>query len=233
MQGAIMSDSDATVTTDAASGSDDDWTPQRRYRPGTADQILVSQRAREAQEREKSEANRPTGTEIGQITAKLKALTAQLAEQQKQLKTAQDQLAKQQTQLQDQQNALATQQTEMVRRTPQPEGRTQHTGSAQATTGTNTLHTYVIAIPSGKNKAFISLSATASTTDSGATPFLEIYEDGTLVSLMTIPNILPANGLSFSQTVTENHSYTVRVATGTGSALVRNITSWFTVIYYV
>lgn len=221
-----MSDSDATVTTDAAPIADDEWTPQRRYRPGTADQILVSQRAREAQEREKSEANRPTGTEIGQITAKLKALTAQLADQQKQLKTAQDQLAKQQ-------KALADQQTEMVRRTPQPEGRTQHTGSAQATTGTNTLHTYAIAIPSGKNKAFISLSATASTTDSGATPFLEIYEDGTLVSLMTIPDVLPANGLSFSQTVAGNHSYTVRVATGTGSALVNDITSWFTVIYYV
>jgi hypothetical protein len=188
--------------------------------------ILTSQRAAETREREKSEANRPTGTEIGQITAKLRALNQQRYEQQEQLKALQDQLAKQQ-------QALADQQTEMVRRTPQPEGRTQSTGSAQAGTTPNTLHTYGIAIPAGKTRAFVAISATASTTDSGATPFLEIYEDGTLVSLMTIPDILPANGLSFSQTVTENHSYTIRIATGVGSALVRNITSWFTVIYYV
>lgn len=214
-----MSDTDTTT-------ADDDWTPAPRYSPGTCDQILVSQRALETREREKSEANRPTGTEIGQITAKLRALTQQLKQQQEQLEKAQKALEQQQIDLKNQQ-------TEMVRRTPQPEGRTQSTGSAQAGTTPNTLHTYGIAIPAGKTRAFVAISATASTTDSGATPFLEIYEDGTLVSLMTIPDILPANGVSFSQTVDGNHSYTIRIATGTGSALVRNITSWFTVIYYV
>ena len=217
--------SDTTTTTDTPV-ADDDWTPERRYAPGTADMILTSQRAAETREREKSEANRPTGTEIGQITAKLRALTQQLKEQQDQLKAAQEQLAKQPADLQNQQ-------TEMVRRTPQPEGRTQSTDSATAGTTPNTLHTYGIAIPTGKTRAFVAISATASTTDSSATPFLEIYEDDTLVSLMTIPGILPANGVSFSQTVTENHSYTIRIATVTGSALVSNITSWFTVIYYV
>ncbi|MEE8667220.1 MAG: hypothetical protein SOI13_05395 [Bifidobacterium mongoliense] len=214
-----MSDIDTTA-------ADDDWMPDRRYSPGTCDQILVSQRARETQEREKSEANRPTGTEIGQITAKLRTLTEQLKEQQKQLETAQEDLEKQQ-------GALEKQQTDMVRRTPQPEGRTQYTASAAVGTAETTIHTYGIAIPSGKAKAFVAVSARASTPTHDGTPLLEIYEDGKLVGLMTIPDILPANGLSFCQTVGENHTYTIRARTATGGATITGVESWFTVIYYV
>lgn len=217
--------SDTTTTTDTPV-ADDDWTPERRYAPGTADMILTSQRAAETREREKSEANRPTGTEIGQITAKLRALTEQLKKQQEQLKAAQDQLAKQQA-------ALQAQQTEMVRRTPRPEGRTQYTASASVGTGETTIHSYAISIPEGKTKAFVAISARASTPTHDGTPLLEIYEDGKLVGLMTIPDILPANGLSFNQTVGENHSYMIRSKTVTGGATITGIESWFTVIYYV
>ncbi|WP_152580162.1 hypothetical protein [Bifidobacterium tibiigranuli] len=98
---------------DPAAPADDDWTPERRYQPGTADQILTSQRTREAQDREKAEANRPTGTEIGQITRKLDELTKQLAEQQKQLKAAQELLAAQQEQLKSQQDTLSEQQRQL------------------------------------------------------------------------------------------------------------------------
>jgi Mg2+ and Co2+ transporter CorA len=93
--------------------ADDDWTPERRYQPGTVDQILASQRVQEAQDREKAEANRPTGTEIGQITRKLDELTKQLAEQQRQLKAAQDLLKAQQDTLSDQQRQLKTAQDQL------------------------------------------------------------------------------------------------------------------------
>ncbi|WEV68711.1 hypothetical protein OZX73_05315 [Bifidobacterium sp. ESL0775] len=54
------------------------WTPQRYYMPGTADPFLVSQRAAEKREREKHEANRPTGTEIQQIKRKLQEQQEQI-----------------------------------------------------------------------------------------------------------------------------------------------------------
>lgn len=224
--------SDTTTTTDTPV-VDDDWTPERRYAPGTADMILTSQRAAETREREKSEANRPTGTEIGQITAKLRALTQQLKEQQEQLKAAQDQLKTAQADLERQQDTLEKQQTEMVRRTQLPEGSTQYTASASVGTGETTIHSYAISIPEGKTKAFVAISARASTPTHDGTPLLEIYEDGKLVGLMTIPDILPANGLSFNQTVGENHSYMIRSKTVTGDATITGVESWFTVIYYV
>lgn len=70
--------SDTTPTDDPT--ADDDWTPEPRYTPGTADMILALQRAADTRDREKSEANRPTGTEISQLTGKLRKLSAQLAQ---------------------------------------------------------------------------------------------------------------------------------------------------------
>lgn len=63
-------------------GNVEQWVPQRIYTPGNADPFLLSQRAAEKREREKREANRPTGTEIEQIKRKQQEMIAQLQEQQ-------------------------------------------------------------------------------------------------------------------------------------------------------
>lgn len=93
---------------------------KRKYTSGgnswTARQIQTSNR----REAEKREANRPTGTELTQLTSKLDALTrAQglqqviLQQQQEQLRQQQEMLDRQQQQLKQQQDALAGQQEQL------------------------------------------------------------------------------------------------------------------------
>lgn len=94
-------DSDAEADGDAES-----WEPVRRYMPGNADPYLIQQRGRERREKQKREANRPTGTELGQITRKLDELTQELKRQQQELARQQAELAKQQAQLEAQQKQL-------------------------------------------------------------------------------------------------------------------------------
>lgn len=81
-------------------------TPGRRYAPGRADPALNQVRAQRRLEREKREANRPTGTETDQTSAKLKAVVAQLKAQQEQLERQQEQLQRQQDQLKAQQDQI-------------------------------------------------------------------------------------------------------------------------------
>lgn len=93
---------------------------KRKYISGgnswTAGQIQRLNR----REAEKREANRPTGTELTQLTSKLDALTrAQglqqviLQQQQEQLRQQQEMLDRQQQQLKQQQDALASQQDQL------------------------------------------------------------------------------------------------------------------------
>ena len=93
---------------------------KRKYISGgnswTAGQIQRLNR----REAEKREANRPTGTELTQLTSKLDALTrAQglqqviLQQQQEQLRQQQEMLDRQQQQLKQQQDALAGQQEQL------------------------------------------------------------------------------------------------------------------------
>lgn len=93
---------------------------KRKYISGgnswTAGQIQRLNR----REAEKREANRPTGTELTQLTSKLDALTrAQglqqviLRQQQEQLRQQQEMLDRQQQQLKQQQDALASQQEQL------------------------------------------------------------------------------------------------------------------------
>ncbi|MCI2186250.1 hypothetical protein [Bifidobacterium tibiigranuli] len=51
----------------------------RKYAPGRGDENMNARRAEQRRNREKNEANSPTGTEISQLSAKLDALTASLA----------------------------------------------------------------------------------------------------------------------------------------------------------
>lgn len=81
---------------DPGAGHDDVGTVRRRYAPGRADAAANEAREQIRREREKSEANRPTGTEIDQTSAKLKAVTAQLKAQQEQLEQQQESLERQQ-----------------------------------------------------------------------------------------------------------------------------------------
>lgn len=85
---------------------DDGGTVRRRYAPGRADAAANEVRDQIRREREKSEANRPTGTETDQTSAKLKAVVAQLKAQQQQLERQQRQLEKQQEQLKAQQDQI-------------------------------------------------------------------------------------------------------------------------------
>lgn len=94
-------------------GDAEPWEPVRRYMPGNADPYLAQQRGREQQEKQKREANRPTGTELGQITRKLDELTQELKRQQEELARQQAELAKQQAQLEAQQEQLKTAQEQL------------------------------------------------------------------------------------------------------------------------
>lgn len=85
---------------------DDGGTVRRRYAPGRADAAANAVREQIRREREKNEANRPTGTETDQTSAKLKAVVAQLKAQQQQLERQQHQLEAQQEQLKAQQDQI-------------------------------------------------------------------------------------------------------------------------------
>lgn len=68
----------------------------RRYAPGNDDPAAVMVRDQRRREREKREANRPTGTETDQTSRKLKKITAELKAQQQQLEAQQKSLEQQQ-----------------------------------------------------------------------------------------------------------------------------------------
>ena len=110
---------------------------ERKYISGgnswTAGQIQRLNR----REAEKREANRPTGTELTQLTSKLDALTrAQglqqviLQQQQEQLRQQQEMLDRQQQQLKQQQDALASQQEQLKQQQEQLSGVVGQQGSA-------------------------------------------------------------------------------------------------------
>lgn len=110
---------------------------KRKYISGgnswTAGQIQRLNR----REAEKREANRPTGTELTQLTSKLDALTrAQglqqviLQQQQEQLRQQQEMLDRQQQQLKQQQDALASQQEQLKQQQEQLSGVVGQQGSA-------------------------------------------------------------------------------------------------------
>ena len=93
---------------------------KRRYVSGLNDMLTRQVRTQRRREAEKREANRPTGTELTQLTSKLDALTrAQglqqviLQQQQEQLRQQQEMLDRQQQQLKQQQDALAGQQEQL------------------------------------------------------------------------------------------------------------------------
>jgi hypothetical protein len=93
---------------------------KRRYVSGLNDMLTRQVRTQRRREAEKREANRPTGTELTQLTSKLDALTrAQglqqviLQQQQEQLRQQQEMLDRQQQQLKQQQDALAGQQDQL------------------------------------------------------------------------------------------------------------------------
>ena len=112
---------------------------KRKYISGgnswTAGQIQRLNR----REAEKREANRPTGTELTQLTSKLDALTrAQglqqviLQQQQEQLRQQQEMLDRQQQQLKQQQDALASQQDQLKQQQEQLSGVVGQQGSTLA-----------------------------------------------------------------------------------------------------
>lgn len=112
---------------------------KRKYISGgnswTAGQIQRLNR----REAEKREANRPTGTELTQLTSKLDALTrAQglqqviLQQQQEQLRKQQEMLDRQQQQLKQQQDALASQQEQLKQQQEQLSGVVGQQGSTLA-----------------------------------------------------------------------------------------------------
>lgn len=59
-----------------------------RYAPGRADPAANRLRAEHRRERQKREANRPTGTEVDQTSRKLKEMAAELKAQQEQIRRA-------------------------------------------------------------------------------------------------------------------------------------------------
>lgn len=93
---------------------------KRKYTSGGNSWTARQIQTRNRREAEKREANRPTGTELTQLTSKLDALTrAQglqqviLQQQQEQLRQQQEMLDRQQQQLKQQQDALAGQQEQL------------------------------------------------------------------------------------------------------------------------
>lgn len=112
---------------------------RRKYRPSQADFLSRTIQTRNRREAEKREANRPTGTELNQLTSKLDALTrAQglqqviLQQQQEQLRQQQEMLDRQQQQLKQQQDALASQQEQLKQQQEQLSGVVGQQGSTLA-----------------------------------------------------------------------------------------------------
>lgn len=81
-------------------------TPARVYKSGLTDWASRQVEDTRRREAEKREANRPTGTELGGVTAKLDQLTQAQGVQQVLLDQQQDALEKQQNELERQQNEL-------------------------------------------------------------------------------------------------------------------------------
>lgn len=112
---------------------------KRRYVSGLNDMFTRQVRTQRRREAEKREANRPTGTELTQLTSKLDALTrAQglqqviLQQQQEQLRKQQEMLDRQQQQLKQQQEALASQQEQLKQQQEQLSGVVGQQGSTLA-----------------------------------------------------------------------------------------------------
>jgi NADH dehydrogenase/NADH:ubiquinone oxidoreductase subunit G len=193
-----------------------------KYSPGTADPLLTKIRNEEHTAKERREANRPTGTEIGQVSQKLQALTKQLKEQQEALAL--------------QQKALEAQQAELARVTPKPDGVIRSAGSATATKNPATVHTWSTALPAGKSKALVTVSARATNMSSTDIPLVMIYEDSTLVAVAPLYGaaIYPTNSASYSAVITGNHTYSIRLgmAGAAASAAVSNIVAAFGVTYF-
>lgn len=112
---------------------------KRRYVSGLNDMFTRQVRTQRRREAEKREANRPTGTELTQLTSKLDALTrAQglqqviLQQQQEQLRQQQEMLDRQQQQLKQQQDALASQQEQLKQQQEQLSGVVGQQGSTLA-----------------------------------------------------------------------------------------------------
>ena len=80
---------------------------RRKYRPSQADFLSRTIQTRNRREAEKREANRPTGTELTQLTSKLDALTRAQGLQQVILRQQQEMLDRQQQQLKQQQEQLS------------------------------------------------------------------------------------------------------------------------------
>jgi hypothetical protein len=175
-----MSDSNTTVTTDPIADPDNDWTPERRYQPGTTDQILASQRAREAQDREKAEANRPTGTEIAQIKQK-----------------QQEMLEAQQKTIGD----LAAAQTQIKRVTPTVSSVEHSVGGRSLGGGWVELISLAAArdTSDGKTRALVLVSVSAVKSGDGM-PLLEALVGG--VRVASFPGVT-ANGDSFGGTASD------------------------------
>jgi hypothetical protein len=175
-----MSDSNTTVTTDPIADPDNDWTPERRYQPGTTDQILASQRAREAQDREKAEANRPTGTEIAQIKQK-----------------QQEMLEAQQKTIGD----LAAAQTQIKRVTPTVSSVEHSVGGRSLGGGWVELMSLAAArdTSDGKTRALVLVSVSAVKSGDGM-PLLEALVGG--VRVASFPGVT-ANGDSFGGTASD------------------------------
>lgn len=85
----------------------------RKYTSGGNSWIAGQIQNRNRREAEKREANRPTGTELNQLTSKLDALTRAQGLQQVILRQQQEMLDRQQQQLKQQQDALAGQQEQL------------------------------------------------------------------------------------------------------------------------
>lgn len=112
---------------------------KRKYTSGGNSRTARQIQTRNRREAEKREANRPTGTELNQLTSKLDALTrAQglqqviLQQQQEQLRQQQEMLDRQQQQLKQQQDALASQQDQLKQQQEQLSGVVGQQGSTIA-----------------------------------------------------------------------------------------------------
>lgn len=105
---------------------------KRRYVSGLNDMLTRQVRTQRRREAEKREANRPTGTELTQLTSKLDALTRAQGLQQVILKQQQEMLDRQQQQLKQQQDALASQQDQLKQQQEQLSGVVGQQGSTLA-----------------------------------------------------------------------------------------------------
>lgn len=145
-----------------AAGQDAADTPGRRYAPGRADPALNRVRAQRRLEREKREANRPTGTETGQLTIKLNKMTKQLEAQQK---------------------ALAEQQEEIRRATPTVRTVSGTSGGGALGQGWSTLVSLTAARDTsyGKARALVLAAVSAVKTADGI-PLLECLVGGVRVA---------------------------------------------------